>query len=142
MPVLVWGEGACSANGLAVGNFLAEIASHGIFVIASGAPNGQGSTTSQWMKDSISWAVSNGGKGKYTAVDSSRIAAAGWSCGGLEAYDMSQDSRVSHLGIFSSGQQSDQASRNVAPNIKKPIFFFLGGSSDIAYQNVRRASSL
>ena len=42
-PIFVWGEGACSLNGLSNATAMAEIASHGYFVVADGTPNGTGS---------------------------------------------------------------------------------------------------
>jgi len=59
LPIVVWGNGGCSANGLSQGNFLREIASHGFLAIANGAPNGSGSTTSQMLTQSIDWAVAD-----------------------------------------------------------------------------------
>ena len=41
-PIFVWGEGGCSQNGLSNAAAMAEIASHGYFVIADGTPNGTG----------------------------------------------------------------------------------------------------
>jgi hypothetical protein len=38
MPVIVWGNGLCSAVGTFFQNFLTEVSSHGYIVIASGAP--------------------------------------------------------------------------------------------------------
>jgi dienelactone hydrolase len=40
-PVLVWGEGGCAKDGLQFPEFLNEIASHGIVVIADGPPVGR-----------------------------------------------------------------------------------------------------
>jgi dienelactone hydrolase len=37
-PVVVWGEGACAKNGLLFPEYLSEIASHGVVVIADGPP--------------------------------------------------------------------------------------------------------
>jgi hypothetical protein len=45
------------------------------------------------------------------------------------------DSRVSHLGIFNSGQLNESASLSVAGALKKPVFFLLGGTADVAYPN-------
>lgn len=135
MPVIAWGNGACSANGLSQGNFLAEIASWGFIAIASGGPNQGGSTTAQWMKQSIDYA-STATSGPFSKVNRDKIAVAGFSCGGIEAYDNVQDSRVKAIGIFNSGQYDAGGTQRVVPNIRKPIFFFLGGPSDIAYNNV------
>jgi predicted peptidase len=90
MPVVVWGNGACSANGLSHVNFNLEVASWGIVLIAQGEPNQSGSTTAAQMKQAIDWISSNAGKGNYANVDASRIAAAGMSCGGTEAYAMGE----------------------------------------------------
>ncbi|KAK2773944.1 hypothetical protein FQN53_003913 [Emmonsiellopsis sp. PD_33] len=138
VPVLAWGEGACSADGLQFLNFLTEVASHGVFVFASGPPGGQGSTTAQLLFDAVDWATANGGSGDYAFIDPSRIAVAGMSCGGIEAYELVGDERVSQMGIFNSGFFTDEQAQGVVPGIAKPIFYFLGGESDIAYQNGER----
>jgi predicted peptidase len=136
LPVLVWLEGGCLANGTQFLSFLNEVSSHGVFIIASCAPGGSGQTSATMMKDAIDWVVKNAGTGKYANVDVSRIAAARQSCGGVEAYEMRDNPRVTALGIFNSGQMSKSASSTGAPKITKPIFFFLGSRSDIAYANV------
>ena len=76
------------------------------------------------------------GNGLYSAVDATKIAAGGHSCGGLETYKVKDDPRVKSLGIFSSGALDATNSTQIVSNITKPIFYFLGGSSDIAYANV------
>lgn len=135
IPVMLWGNGGCSANGIGQAPFLQQIASQGVLVIASGAPNGQGSTTSAVMKASIDWIKNQAGKGNYANVDASRIVAAGWSCGGIEAYDQINDARVMGVGIWSSGLLNNY---DAAKKFNKPVFYFLGGSSDIAYANGER----
>lgn len=85
---------------------------------------------------SLDFVTKNAGQGKYANVDASRIAAAGQSCGGLEAYETAADPRVKAIGIFNSGEFSDSASRQTVATLKQPVFYFLGGSSDIAYENV------
>jgi dienelactone hydrolase len=69
-------------------------------------------------------------------VDTSKVAVAGMSCGGLEAYDFARDQRVSTIGIFNSGYLDANKANFEAPQITKPIFFFMGGPSDIAFGNV------
>ncbi|GGM53622.1 hypothetical protein GCM10011608_43130 [Micromonospora sonchi] len=137
LPIFVWGNGGCSANGLSQGNFLREIASHGFLAIANGAPNGSGSTTSQMLTQSIDWAVaenSRQGSKYYNKLDTTRIAAAGFSCGGLEAYAVSNDPRITTTGIFSSGLLNDADDYQLR-RLTKPIAYFIGGPSDIAYPN-------
>ncbi|KAJ3042795.1 hypothetical protein HDV00_006615 [Rhizophlyctis rosea] len=137
-PILVWGEGACAADGTAVQNFLHNIASYGFVIIANGSPGGSGTTAASWLTDSLNWVSQKAGSSGYQHYDTSRIAAAGWSCGGLEAYEMRSDSRVKAIGIFNSGQYDQSGTNNVMPGVKVPIFYFLGGSSDIAYNNGER----
>lgn len=61
------------------------------------------------------------------------------SCGGVEAYTAGvNDNRVTTIGIYNSGLLSEQESRNVVPRINKPIFYFMGGPSDIAFNNGER----
>ncbi|RQX16951.1 cellulose-binding protein, partial [Micromonospora ureilytica] len=137
LPIVVWGNGGCSANGLSQGNFLREIASHGFLAIANGAPNGSGSTTSQMLTQSIDWAVaenSRQGSKYYNKIDTSKVAVAGFSCGGLEAYAVSNDPRVTTTGIFSSGLLNDADDYQLR-RLTKPIAYFVGGPSDIAYPN-------
>ncbi|KAA9376016.1 cellulose-binding protein [Microbispora cellulosiformans] len=137
MPIFVWGNGGCSANGTGQLPFLREIASYGFLVIASGSPNGSGSTTSQMLTQSIDWAVAENSRqgGKYNGrLDTSKIAVGGWSCGGLEAYAVSNDSRITTTTIFSSGLLNDSDDYQLR-RLTKPIAYFIGGPSDIAYPN-------
>ncbi|MEU8169980.1 cellulose binding domain-containing protein [Micromonospora sp. NPDC049004] len=137
LPIFVWGNGGCSANGLSQGNFLREIASHGFLAIANGAPNGSGSTTSQMLTQSIDWAVaenSRQGSKYFNKLDTTKVAVAGFSCGGLEAYAVSADPRVTTTGIFSSGLLNDADDYQLR-RLTKPIAYFIGGPSDIAYPN-------
>jgi dienelactone hydrolase len=85
------------------------------------------------MKASIDWITKQAGQGQYANVDAKRIVAAGFSCGGVEAYDQIWDSRIMGIGIWSSGLLTNQTA---ASNFRKPIFFFMGGQSDIAFANV------
>lgn len=88
MPVVVWGNGACSSDSLSHVNFNLEVAAWGIVLISQGTPGQQGSTNSGMMKQAIDWISTNAGSGNYVNVNASRIAAAGMSCGGTEAYAM------------------------------------------------------
>jgi len=89
------------------------------------------------MKTAIDWVTSSSAAGEYPFLELSRIAVAGQSCGGVEAYD-----RVSALGLFNSGLMTAAASQKAVPRIEKPIFYFLGGPSDIAYANGERDFTL
>jgi hypothetical protein len=85
------------------------------------------------MKAAIDWVTKAAGTGAYTNVDASRIMAAGFSCGGLEAIDNIWDSRVNTIGVISSGLLRNQST---ARDWRKPVLFVMGGSADIAYANV------
>ena len=78
---------------------------------------------------------------KYPFLESGRIAVAGQSCGGVEAYAVVNDTRIGALGVFNSGLMTEAESKRVVPTIKgKPVFYFLGGSTGIAYANVSEAA--
>jgi hypothetical protein len=113
-----------------------EVASHGYFAVAAGAPKGSGSTSAKYGKETLDWLEKNAGQGKYANVNKSKIAVAGQSCGGLEAYQTGVDPRIKTIGIMNSGQFSDAATAATVKAVTKPIFYFLGGSGDIAYKNV------
>src|SRR5690349_20840200 len=103
MPIVVWSNGACSADGTSAQNFLKEIASYGFLVISNGNPGGGGSSSSSWLTQSIDWAIaenSRSGSALNNRLDTSKIGVAGFSCGGIEAYAVSGDPRVSSTGIF------------------------------------------
>jgi hypothetical protein len=138
IPVVVWGNGACSADGLSHVNFNLEVAAWGIILIAQGEPSQQGSTNPDQMKQAIDWISTQAGSGNYANVNASRIAAAGMSCGGTEAYAMVPDDRITAYGIFNSGNLDTSQTTSIMPQINVPIFFFLGGPSDIAYGNGMR----
>ncbi|KXJ93682.1 hypothetical protein Micbo1qcDRAFT_201646 [Microdochium bolleyi] len=133
MPVFIWGNGACSADGTSVRGFLSEIASHGYLVISQGRPGGSGSSTQDQMRAAIAWAAAGTG-GSYN-VNTAQIMTAGFSCGGTEAYIGITDDRVKTIGILNSGLLSNY---DQAGSIRKPIVFLLGGPSDIAYSNGER----
>ena len=135
LPVIVWGNGACSADSLGQAPFLTQLASYGALVIVSGTPRGGGSTNDAMMRQAIDFITANAGRGQFAQVDVSRITAAGFSCGGVEAYAQINDNRVSNIGIWSSGLLGDY---DRARNFRKPVFFFMGGPSDIAYGNGER----
>ncbi|KAK8079356.1 hypothetical protein PG997_007174 [Apiospora hydei] len=151
LPVVLFGEGGCENNGTRFEPFLTEIASHGFLVVANGPPNGTGKTNSQYQRDASAWVSARAGKpGRYAAVDASRMAAAGQSCGGLETYLQRDNPYVSYLGIFNSGfLPGGNASSNLPDGttsedpstisqVHKPTFYFLGGPTDIAYANGER----
>ncbi|EMD89809.1 hypothetical protein COCC4DRAFT_36337 [Bipolaris maydis ATCC 48331] len=134
-PVLVWGNGACSTDGRSNSALLRNMAANGFLAISEGGLNGGGSSNAQTMKAAIDWITKTAGTGRYANVDASRIMAAGFSCGGVEAADNLNDPRVDTVGIISSGLLSNT---DAAKSWRKPVLFVLGGTGDIAYPNGER----
>lgn len=144
MPIVVWGNGGCSGNGTWFQEFLTPLAAHGVLVIASGTPNGSGSTTAQMLIDAIDFAVAENSRagGQYQGrLDVNSITAMGQSCGGLQAIDASRDPRVDstilwNSGIFSSGGVGD-VGKDALTRLHGPVAWLNGGPSDIAYANAQ-----
>jgi hypothetical protein len=142
MPIVVWGNGACSANGTWFQEFLTPLSGYGVLVIASGTPNGSGSTTGDMLIDAIDWAVAENtraGSKYFGKLDTGAVAAMGQSCGGLEAMGASSDPRVAstvlwNSGIFPSGGLGG-VDKSALNRLHAPIAWFTGGPSDIAYGN-------
>ncbi|GKT50825.1 uncharacterized protein ColSpa_11006 [Colletotrichum spaethianum] len=143
--------------GMTFRGLLGEVASHGALIIATGpayvdpktyvAPPGNPLNQASGQNPgaltaAIDWVQANAGKGDWKHIDASRIGAWGQSCGGLEAYTAGlNDGRVTHFGIFNSGQLNETASKAIAGNLKKPVFYTLGGPTDVAFDNVRTSPS-
>ncbi len=153
LPVLVWGNGACTNSPWEHYKFLNEIASHGFLVIATGhipmeeVPyNGPRSTSEQQLQ-SVDWAIAQNADKEspfYGRIDVDAIAAAGMSCGGLQTLDNSADLRFKTLMIMNSGLFTNPAGampgmpmpeKDKLQNIKVPVIYILGGEEDIAYGN-------
>lgn len=129
LPIIAWGNGACSNAGLLFANFLTQIASHGYLAIASGphdaplpawsAVNGtegprpdltkgvlSGRTADQDLLKAIDWAIAeNGRQGSpyFGKLDPGKVAVMGQSCGGLQATAVAGDPRVKTVVIWNSG---------------------------------------
>lgn len=137
MPIVVWGNGACRADGTWFQEFLQPLSAHGVLVIASGNPGGSGSTTTDMLIDAIDWAVAENGRSgsKYFGrLDTAAIAAMGQSCGGIEAIEASADPRVRSTVAWNSGLFGT-GSKPALQQLHAPAAWFTGGSSDIAYSN-------
>jgi hypothetical protein len=142
-PIFVWGEGACERNGLANTAAMGEIASHGYFVVADGTPNGTGNLTMDRnqlaamgapLMAYIDWAIAENEKpcsAYYHSLDTTKIAANGFSCGGLMAQAMVLDPRITTWGVTSSGMAG--ATQSYYDLVHTPVLFVEGGTSDTAY---------
>jgi hypothetical protein len=139
-PILVWGEGGCSQDGYSNSAAMGEIASWGYMIIADGTPGGTGACAGgqdgKAFLDYITWAIAENGKScsaYYQSLDTTKIAADGFSCGGLMAENVSGDARFAAIGITSSGLMG--ANSSLYNKIHTPFKIMNGGSSDIAYEN-------
>ncbi|MBN2591654.1 MAG: hypothetical protein JXA96_17445 [Sedimentisphaerales bacterium] len=151
LPIIAWGNGACANSPWEHVNFLSEVASHGFLVIAIGhmpqeGQRGRGSSQSSQLLDAIDWAIaqdSNETSIYYGKLDTSKIAAAGMSCGGLQTLEVAPDKRITTAMICNSGIQPVPSPMPFMPPLPKshleklhtPTIYILGGESDIAYEN-------
>jgi len=152
LPIIAWGNGACSNSPWEHVNFLSEVASHGFLVVAIGPMPGEGDkreekSLSSQLIAAIDWAIAeNEDKDSpyYGKLDPSKISVSGMSCGGLQALEAAPDPRVTTAVICNSGVLPNPGQgRTGMPNINKdhlkklhsPTLYLLGGESDIAYNN-------
>ena len=145
-PIFVWGQGGCSQNGLDASAAMAEIASYGYFVIADGVPGGGGKANRPLTADMVGmgkpllayvdWAITENSKpcsAYYNSLQPNKIAANGFSCGGLMAEGTAGDPRLTTWGLNSSGMMS--ANQDFYKTVHTPVLMVQGGQSDIAYEN-------
>ena len=91
------------------------------------------------LKQALEWAIAqNADKDSpyYGKLDVNNIAAAGMSCGGLQALHMSDDARIKTIMVMNSGffnGGEDKASLNKMQ--QKSVIWILGGETDIAWEN-------
>jgi dienelactone hydrolase len=174
LPIVVWGNGACVNVGNAFRHFLTEIASHGYLAIAIGpmgpervvAPAGaapapapprpqgaapalpRAATTASQLIDALNWAVAENaraGSAYYGKLDTTKVAAMGMSCGGLQAIDAAHDPRVTTLGVWNSGVigggpdpralAGAEATKESLQTLRVPAIYISGDASDIAFVN-------
>jgi dienelactone hydrolase len=181
LPIMVWGNGACAADGNAFRLYLTEIASHGYLVIANGPigpdraqfpptmPPGRGAapraadapakpaaprtitstppTTTAQLIEAIDWAIAENSRQDsryYGKLDTANIAAAGMSCGGVQAIEASADPRVTTTIVANSGLMpvptTMTGSGKPVPKeslnlMHGPVLYISGDESDIAYAN-------
>lgn len=154
LPVLLWGNGACANTTYEHKNFLNEIVSHGYVVLGlgllsqleeRGEPARQPTSAGQLLA-ALDWIVAENASGSSVfsgKIDTTRVAAMGMSCGGLQAIAISADPRISTTIVCNSGVLPAPSPRRLMPALTKddlakfhaPVLYILGGPSDIAYGN-------
>ncbi len=161
-PVVLWGNGSCVNSNFGYREFLAEVASHGFIVVAIGpyrdspAPRQpRPADPAEWppfethysqLLDGLAWLeAENGREGSpfYGKVATDKVAVMGHSCGGLQSVKASTDPRVTTVVVLNSGMFPDgdqymirhELERSIFDEMHAPIAYFIGGESDIAYEN-------
>ena len=155
LPVLIWGNGACSNSPWEHYKFLNEIASHGFIVVATGyipmddTPYQGPMSTTQQQIESIDWVMAQNQDSQsayYQKLDTRNICVAGMSCGDLQSLFNCADPRIKALMICNSGlfnQQNAHTAVGGMPmppkekleELHTPVLYILGGKEDIAYEN-------
>ena len=155
LPVLVWGNGACTNSPWEHYKFLNEIASYGYIVVATGyipmdeQPSRGPMSKSEQQIESIDWVIAqNGDKNSpyYQKIDTKNIAVAGMSCGGLQTLYNCADPRITTLMVCNSGLFNTENAGSAVGGMPMPpksklkeihtsIIYILGGETDIAYGN-------
>ena len=109
-----------------------------------GAPQGGGMPQMSMgdptgLKQALEWVIAQNADPSspyYGKLDVDNIAAAGMSCGGLQALHMSDDARIKTIMVMNSGffnGGDDKAS--LAKMKQKSVIWILGGNTDIAWEN-------
>ncbi len=147
-PIFVWGQGGCSQDGLSNRAAMVEIASHGYVVVADGVPMGQGNrgqtgntvAMGEPLLAYVQWLIEENEKpcsAFYQSMDTTKVGANGFSCGGLMATGTSGDPRISTWGHTSSGLFS--ANQALYDAIHTPVLILTGSEDSLgANDNGRR----
>ena len=150
LPLLLFGNGGCADTSVGYEQMLSEIASHGYIVVAIGEmqerlndrPTGQ-TESSELMRGMELMLRLNRTKntGYYHIIDTTKIAAAGHSCGGAQVLCNAGDKRLKTYLILNAGMGDMEmagASRASLPRLHAPILYIVGGPKDVAYENAQK----
>lgn len=154
LPVLVWGNGACTNSPWEHMNFLNEIASNGFIVVAigymppeDGSPYRGPQSKAEQQIEGLDWIIARNADKEspyYGKIDVENVAAAGMSCGGLQTLNNCADPRLKTIMICNSGLFINPATavpgmpmpeKEQLKQIHTPVLYMLGGPTDIAYVN-------
>ena len=150
LPLLMWANGGCMDTSAGYERMLTEIASHGYVVMAIGEieehldSRKQNPTESSELKRGLDWMFRQNAlksSAYYQYIDTTRIAAAGHSCGGAQVLWNAADPRLKTLMIMNAGMGDMEmagASRASLPKVHTPILYVTGGESDVAYENAKK----
>lgn len=108
LPIVIWGNGACLADGSSFEGFLSTIASYGFLVVGSAPVPGdpQARINAASLIKALDWAqaqASRRGSPLAGKAHVGAVAVMGMSCGGNIALEAARDPRVKTLGMWNSG---------------------------------------
>ncbi|MCR5132306.1 MAG: alpha/beta fold hydrolase [Prevotella sp.] len=150
LPLLMFANGGCMDTSVGYERMLTEIASQGYVVVAIGemqdkqGDRPESHTDSKELQRGMNWILQQArtpGNDYYQNIDSTRIAAAGHSCGGAQVLFNAADPRLKTCLILNAGMGDMEmagASRASLPKVHTPILYITGGPSDVAFQNARK----
>jgi hypothetical protein len=155
LPVLLWGNGACANTTDEHKNFLNEIASHGYVILGIGnfselmgrdTSAARVTTKSAQLIEALDWIIAENSSSASEfsgKIETSKVAAMGMSCGGLQAIEISDDPRISTTVVCNSGVLPEPSPMGAMPSLTKddlkkyhnPVLYIIGGPTDIAFNN-------
>lgn len=164
LGLYIFGNGGCSDDGASARLHLLEIASHGYLAIAPGrilsgpgaklpspgaaeppAPALSARTRYKDLMWAIDWAIAqnaNPHSPYHNRIDVNALAVSGYSCGGVQALRVGADPRVKtvigmNTGLFSAPTPLPEMEvpKSALSALHTPVFYLLGGETDIAYPN-------
>lgn len=90
------------------------------------------------LQQALAWVLAqNADKNSpyYQKLDVENIAAAGMSCGGLQALHMSDNDKIKTILVMNSGYFGDDEKKTLDSMKANSVIWILGGPTDIAYDN-------
>ncbi len=149
LPVLIFCNGGCMDTSIGYENMLTEVASHGYVVVAIGELQMMAQhekdqhTPSSMVQKALDWIcqrAADPASPYYNKVDTTRMAAAGHSCGGAQVLANAADTRLKTYLILNAGMGKMTMADASALSLKQlhgPILYLVGGTTDVAWQNAQ-----
>jgi dienelactone hydrolase len=136
LPVVVWGNGGCALENTRAAGFLQTIASHGFLVVTTTAgPVAEGAprrvATAADLAAGITWAETENQRAESALkgrINLKQVAVMGQSCGGRLSLELGADPRVTTIGVFNAGLQSEQM--GLVAKLHGPVLLINGGERD------------
>lgn len=145
LPIVVWANGGCVRGSITWEPLFQRWASAGFFVLALDTGPGAGMlamTNKKQHRALIDWAFKQNEQPNspyHGALDTTRIVAAGNSCGGVTALQVTaEDPRVAAVFVLSGSSALNAANAKVMGAIKVPVGYIVGGKEDIAGANANK----